>query len=272
MVESVRNNPITEMGGIDILENGKDRKLDEKGLKEFYECVEQAQVFVFETPIKSNYEQWLKEITEAVEERKAGGPDRLLPGLDSAPFPIFSLECLNGPLCTPDEKLLTKPIVAILAKEVAPLEFKFYTLMSFTDQGGKPVYWVTFTQVPGRLAELYVQSISTSVVGHESVKERIKVGRGADRRTHTIRKIIRIVPKAEVSHARPIASREIDWSHRWLVRGHWRRRPGLGKDRAGTYCINGFTWVIEHERGPEDAPLISDKVRVVSSPPINQLP
>lgn len=39
------------------------------------------------------------------------------------------------------------------------------------------------------------------------------------------------------------------WSHRWLVRGHWRRlHAGTPEER--------LTWVMEHVKGPEHLPLI----------------
>lgn len=53
-----------------------------------------------------------------------------------------------------------------------------------------------------------------------------------------------------------VFSKKIDWSHRWEVRGHWRRIDGLGKNRDGEYLIQNFTWVKSHIKGPEDAVLI----------------
>jgi len=41
----------------------------------------------------------------------------------------------------------------------------------------------------------------------------------------------------------------INWSHQWEVMGHWRRVKRLGKDRAGDYCVNGFTWVDNFIKG-----------------------
>lgn len=42
----------------------------------------------------------------------------------------------------------------------------------------------------------------------------------------------------------------VDWSHRWVVRGHWRNQwhPRLQQHRA--------TWISEHVKGPEDKPLV----------------
>lgn len=71
-----------------------------------------------------------------------------------------------------------------------------------------------------------------------------------------IKKLVHIGPKtASESHQ----VFDVDWSHRWEVRGHWRKLEDgkLGKDRAGKYCIAGATWVSEHVKGPDDMPLVS---------------
>jgi hypothetical protein len=46
------------------------------------------------------------------------------------------------------------------------------------------------------------------------------------------------------------------YSHRWVVTGHWREQAcGPG------WSLRDTTWVVEHEKGPEDAPLVR-KTRV----------
>lgn len=57
------------------------------------------------------------------------------------------------------------------------------------------------------------------------------------------------------------SGKKIDWAHRWSVRGHWRKFSGKGKNRSGEYIIDGFTWVMEHTKGPDDAPLV-EKTRI----------
>lgn len=48
----------------------------------------------------------------------------------------------------------------------------------------------------------------------------------------------------------------VEWSRRWVVRGHWRWQP-YGKDRAERRRI----WITGYVKGPDDAPLVvSDKV------------
>lgn len=45
-------------------------------------------------------------------------------------------------------------------------------------------------------------------------------------------------------------TQEVEWSHRWVVRGHWRRQwhPRLQAHRP--------IWINEHVKGPDDKPLL----------------
>jgi len=58
----------------------------------------------------------------------------------------------------------------------------------------------------------------------------------------------------------------VDWSHQWEVRGHWRSvgLSNIGKDRCGNYKIKGFTWVKAHFKGPDDKELVK-KIRMIGS-------
>lgn len=55
---------------------------------------------------------------------------------------------------------------------------------------------------------------------------------------------------------------KIDWSHRFWVRGHYRKIEGVGKNRDGEYCLTGKTWVREHEKGEGE---LIDKVRIIKN-------
>lgn len=48
-------------------------------------------------------------------------------------------------------------------------------------------------------------------------------------------------------------SRPVDWSHRWIVGGHWRNQ--YISEAEG----HRLTWVHEHVKGPEDKPLVADR-------------
>jgi hypothetical protein len=65
--------------------------------------------------------------------------------------------------------------------------------------------------------------------------------------------VIRLRRSSNTSHA---GESHVEWSHRWIVRGHWRWAP-CGPGRTQRRRI----WIHSHIRGPEGLPLIvTDKV------------
>lgn len=98
--------------------------------------------------------------------------------------------------------------------------------------------------------------------GSENVNYRFRVGKGKNRQASKIKSVVHVRLKRKI-HNNYLPGRDVDWSHRWEVRGHWRRIQGIGKDREGNYNIKGFTWVSAHEKGPEEKDLVR-KIRLVS--------
>lgn len=95
------------------------------------------------------------------------------------------------------------------------------------------------------------------VLGHEKVNLRARVGQGKARRLVKIKDIVHIVNRIEKRQLLAETSRQIDWSHRWEVMGHWRKFDGIGKDQKGSYCVRGMTWISPHVKGPEDRDLVT---------------
>lgn len=181
-----------------------------------------------------------------------------------APFPVFSIEMLGTELTVPkpsDEVNITTH--CILAYEFEPQKFHYFAYVTFKHSNCQETKMVISTNIYDAIVEKMISRLNTQRAGVEYIRQKVKIGTGKEKKFHTIRKIIHIRPKSEVIDPSDPQHRNIDWSHRWLVRGHWRKISGLGKDREGQYCIKDFTWVKEHEKGPEDAPLIS-KVRIVT--------
>lgn len=89
-----------------------------------------------------------------------------------------------------------------------------------------------------------------------SSKERIRIGSGKERKSFFIKDIVVVAPKRNFEESTKNIGREIDWTHRYEVSGHWRKVANIGKDRDGKYIIPGRTWVIPSVRGPEHLPLI----------------
>lgn len=90
----------------------------------------------------------------------------------------------------------------------------------------------------------------------------LKKGVGKDSYRHEIKQIIHIRKKIRKCESSQYNGKVVDWSHRWRVRGHWRKLQGVGKDRHGEYAIKGFTWVKDFVKGNENLPLI-EKTRVL---------
>lgn len=93
-------------------------------------------------------------------------------------------------------------------------------------------------------------------VGKEKASQRTRIGTGSDRRLMRIKNILHIAMKKEQKSYCKSLGKEIEWTHRWEVMGHWRRVATVGKDRFGNYGVKGFTWVVPHTKGAEDKNLI----------------
>jgi len=95
-----------------------------------------------------------------------------------------------------------------------------------------------------------INSIQKSDVGTISYggSVRIRTSKGKERKK--IRNVVVCGKKKDIeSVAREQFSKEVNWSHQWEVRGHWRRCDTIGKDREGKYCVEGFTWIKNHLKG-----------------------
>jgi len=187
-------------------------------------------------------------------------------GLD-APFRVFSIENFDG---TPLEvgrsgssadDLISFETLCVVVYEIEPKKY-FYLSYNYYPEYNR--YGVEPVNTKGAVVEKNIYRLNTERVGFENTRQVIKIGSGKNKETHRIRKIVYVCPKKEYEKQNEKLGKQIDWSHRWLVRGHWRKCEGaLGKDREGLHCIPNYTWVVDHVKGPEDKILIADKTRIV---------
>lgn len=241
-------------GIISGIQDGSDRRIF--NYESFWKAVEDCKPFVF---VPKNGD--VKEVEEL--EQALGFDQREM----DAPFRVFSIEMLGDnnyvtiPRSNDEVKIYTS---CILIEEISPKVFCYYSLCEVRSGGIlKQVVLVTNTQ--GAIVEEFLSRLKKEACGIEAIRARVKVGSGKDKRIVTFRKIIHVKSKAQLS--KDLTSGvgvTINWSHRWSVRGHWRVISGLGKNREGQYCVFGHTWITEHEKGPEDAPLIT-KTRLVKN-------
>lgn len=265
MIEEAR------MGGIHKIGSSLPLSLKEQAEleKSFFSLVERASVFVLAPEMVSGEYKILNGMEEI---------------LFDAPFAAFALEGFDCPLFDiinaskitdtdvemTEEEVIRKmdglymDVYCTLSLETSPRKFTtFAYVKARKDEKDSGTGVFLMEQVNTGVAML-VRKINSSnmQLGVESLRERVKIGFGKDKRTHTIRKVIYCKPKNSPQES-AFTGRKIEYSHRFLRRGHWRSHPGkIGKDRSGDYRISGQTWVMEAEVGDESLPLVK-KTRVV---------
>lgn len=161
-------------------------------------------------------------------------------------------------------------MMGLLAHEQAPGDYLF----CFFNQGSALAHDVeiaisdktisTYRSLKA-VTEILCRTLHESRMVTEKVHQKIKLKPpGGEKRHHRIREVIRICSRKEYAAKKlsPLFGGHVDFSHRWEVSGHFRKITGIGKDRAGSYIVHGYTWVKEHERGPDGKPLIK-KTRVL---------
>jgi hypothetical protein len=223
-----------------------------KGLLTF---IKQARSFVYSSAVPPG--------TAASSPTENSGPMR--PDVFSAPFEVCAFEVADG-----------KPLFIITNKGqklkvlVSVVVFGPNSLCAFemvTDALGKPFCVTTKPDMgigyAGAVAiyRSYLDKISSCHVASEKVNERVKLRVSGEKHLIKINEVIHITESKITSERGPYGG-PIDYSHRFEIRGHWRKILGIGKDRNGSYGIKGFTWVVPHEKGPEHKPLVR-KQRVI---------
>lgn len=256
---------------------------------EFHEYLDESQPFVLDMePVSMDSLDYLKELQDSTE---------FASGDYDMPFRVISIELSNSKdidiginyacellqnefekgMNTADLPIATKAkmldhlakhftkqkILCFMIIESAPRQYIGFWLSESIPDGGCRINKATDAQI-NHILEHYVSFINNQRCGLEKTKQKVKVGRGPDRHIREINKVIHVTSKKNQSDYERNKNIDFEYSHRFLVRGHWRKIPenSLGKNRSGEYSVQGMTWVTEFEKGSKDLPLIK-KVRVV---------
>lgn len=110
----------------------------------------------------------------------------------------------------------------------------------------------------------FLNSPDTHVGQSHEHRSKIKIKTASGQKDFIKLKPIIVVKKKTAEFQESLSPRlkNIDWSHRWEVRGHWRKIEGLGKNREGLYQVKDFTWVKNHTKGPAEALLVQKTRRI----------
>lgn len=190
------------------------------------------------------------------------------PDLLDLPFSTCLIESTDGTLFNLDSSDLPAGSSDIACLFVTELEGGTYGFLGLMTDGNatwatdpKSESYKTFMIVSKAICA-FINSKNTNV-GQQKTNIRFKHKKTGIMK---VKKLIHIARKSKPGQLVNVLSKfDVDWSHRWEVRGHWRSIGAkVGKDRNGSYNVKGFTWVNSHIRGPDDKELIK-KTRVVSN-------
>jgi len=112
------------------------------------------------------------------------------------------------------------------------------------------------------IAKAYVDSLNrkNTYLAKEKTGRKKSIRNGKKKTYLDIKPIIYVVDKKTYNEKPASLGHNIDWSHKFEVRGHWRKIKSIGKNRFGVYCIKNFTWIKNHIKGKGD---LVKKTRVV---------
>lgn len=235
--------------------NGELRHFDKNALEGFKETV--PLVFV-----RTDNAFWKSQSVDLL-----AGPEKFENEPIDLPFKTCFFEMLYGPVTSIIENKKELPVAGIWIKETAPWEYSVLAFLSNeSDSGRYTTAVIDQENIKPRFLNIVkklLERMNREEVGFSNPRKFIKVKpKNKPKVTHRISKVVYVVPKNQINDVSVFAGKEINWTHQWTVRGHWRKLPGrIGKDRDGN-PIADFSWVTNHVKGPSGAPLIK-KVRVV---------
>lgn len=265
----------------DFFTGGTSIPLRESSRKEFLQLIKSANFIA----IDSDY---LMGITERILENNHLTGELIIsdPSVSDLPIsPPFKLQWVElsyrsggswAPSINYEGSILT--ILGMMINETSPDVYDVYTFENAKNSAGTFNTFSLTRNVLGTkpgdtnlqmVFASWMKAINNGALGIEEGEDVVMLPKEnakkpGKNKPHQIRRIVRIVPKNLKSKTDPIMTKgKIDFSHRWEVRGHWRKVNGIGKDRDGNYGINGLTWVNNFTKGPEDLPLVT-KVRWVN--------
>ncbi len=239
------------------------RPISESGIKFFFEIINDIKPIMFIMTDDMQDKVVLKD--EVIE--------RDLP-ID-LPFQTFSIEPADDWYGLYTEKnnkgMLNANLIVI--HEVSPEKLMLYTLYNFMpNDNTKPFLFVerSFLNIgsdkdPAKDGSLYAPiSLYLSKLDNRTAnieyKIRVKVKIGKSKKLLKLKHTAILIDPGKRYKLETFGHRIVEWRSSWVVRGHWRRFKGTGKNRIGQRKMNGWTWVNSHQKGEGD---LATKPRIV---------
>lgn len=209
-------------------------------------------------------------------------PSTELKGLLNLPFKICSFEVTgNAALYTLIDPQVGRVSVQVMwVAEVTPGVYETCLFSDFRGDVLNSSYIIRLgpgieVQQQQRGISLAIQDIcdnlGKSELGAEQKPLYVKLPRKGFTKpvTHRINMVVRMCRRGEEPSIKSVLGGHIDWSHKWQVRGHWRKVSGIGKDRDGEYGISGYTWITPCVKGRGE---LVRKIRLIPKEKNDPLP
>jgi len=226
----------------------------------FWEAVEKNEIFVFAPAPAYETPKECPVCTETLDQ----------------PFPVWSIEVAGRMLTSPNIDGDGVSTCCLMMFEGGG-SFSFVKVFR-PEIEKEESYYILYMKdhsVWAGLAKVYIDRLSDERDGVELTDDVVMIPRkeGNKKKPHKIRRIFHVCPHKNTVKYTEDTKRNVDWTHRWSVRGCWVHFwaddsktivdvSRIGKDRNGDYCVLGKTWRIAHVKGPEQLPAVK-KVRVV---------
>jgi len=194
----------------------------------------------------------------------------------ATPFPVFSIEMEGDYVLTQDPEGRGANVDCAVCQELYPGKYNFLVMFVSHSTGKRGVMPVTAPTLASHEVEkkAYNAMIAVTNVYLEQIHKKkngifspAKNTKGkywykGQRNTYSPGKVVYISSKER--DASVGGTRSVDWSHQWVVRGHWRRLQNadtFGVSRTGERNVQGFTWVNSYVKG--EGELINKTRKVV---------
>lgn len=179
--------------------------------------------------------------------------------VDDVPIEAFVWSDLAGDPPPSGQQATSSHVLAALERNMYTRKGLFPVLFSTLSEG-RPICggefcdgsldhdWDLFERLVCSLWLLVQQRVAVQRVAPVSRAERRRWGRDHDTPIPEV-VLVELRRPASTTHE-DTAGVHVDWSHRWIVDGHWRNQyhPSTGEHVP--------TWIAPHIKGPDDKPLV----------------
>jgi len=179
------------------------------------------------------------------------------------PFEVFSIEYLHRSITIPRESDPIQVTTECVMCEEIDSGFRYYVLIKVGN--GDDYQVAVFENDPGysSVMKTALDMLNRLDLGVQKVRENVSYRLPGDKKNRNLSKDLVFIV-GDRKNKKTFGKRDIQWTHSWDIRGHWRhydREGFMGHDRKGVKNQPGRTWVRVGHKNKGGDPI--KKTRVV---------